>query len=116
MDVSLKIQIDAAVVVKKLDHYAPKLEQLMRERNLLTDKGGMVKWKDVSPLLPLSKKRKTLPLAKRDTGHSVDECKRKAQERKHRRIEEEKVGQVSEKVKSKSSGPASGYEAAATLP
>ncbi|RLN51298.1 hypothetical protein BBJ29_003064 [Phytophthora kernoviae] len=81
--------VDANIVVKDLDHYAPKLEQLMRERNLLTDDGGMVQWKDVSPLLPLAKKRKVLPLVKRDTGHSVDERKRKMQERKRRREEEE---------------------------
>ncbi|CAH0475897.1 unnamed protein product [Peronospora belbahrii] len=96
-------QIDAARVVKKLDHYAPKLEQLMRQRNLLTDKGGIVQWKDVIPLLPLSKKRKILPLMKRDTGHSVDECKLKAQERKRRRVEEEQNAmQTSEEVKTES--------------
>ncbi|CAH0493462.1 unnamed protein product [Peronospora farinosa] len=117
LDALEAFQIDAARVVKSLDHYAPKLEQLMRERNLLTDEGGMVKWKDVSPLLPLSKKRKALPLAKRDTGHSVDECKRKAKERKRRHIEEKKfASQVTEETKRKSGGNASGHEAAATSP
>ncbi|KAG7400878.1 tRNA pseudouridine synthase 3 [Phytophthora boehmeriae] len=89
LDALESFQVDANIVVKDLDHYAPKLEQLLRERNLLTDDGGLVQWKDVSPLLPLAKKRKTLPLVKRDTGHSVDERKRKMQERKRRREEEE---------------------------
>ncbi|KUF98637.1 hypothetical protein AM588_10009399 [Phytophthora nicotianae] len=106
-------QVDANLVVKDLDHYAPKLEQLMRERNLLTDEGGVVSWKEVSPLLPLSKKRKTLPLAKRDTGHSVDERKRKAQERKRRREEEEETAtQVAKEVKTESRDHASSHELA----
>lgn len=68
LDALEAFRVEAALVVKDLDHYAPKLEQLMRERKLLTDEGGdVVQWKDVSPLLPLSKKKKTLPLAKRDT-------------------------------------------------
>ncbi|POM73185.1 tRNA pseudouridine(38-40) synthase [Phytophthora palmivora] len=100
LDALEAFQVDAGLVVKDLDHYAPKLEQLMRERKLLTDEGGIVQWKDVSPLLPLSKKRKTLPLAKRDTGHSVDERKRKAQERKRRREEEEESAlQATKEVK-----------------
>ncbi|CEG43178.1 trna pseudouridine(38-40) synthase [Plasmopara halstedii] len=91
LDALEEFQVDPQKVVQDLDHYAPKLEQLMQERNLLTTKGTLVRWKEVSPLLSLAKKRKTLPLAKRDTGHSVDECKRKAQERKRRRELEEQI-------------------------
>ncbi|KAG2790745.1 hypothetical protein PC129_g6990 [Phytophthora cactorum] len=113
LDALEAFQVDANLVVKDLDHYAPKLEQLMRERNLLTDEGGVVEWKNVSPLLPLSKKRKTLPLAKRDTGHSVDERKRKAQERKRRREEEEESPmQVTKEVKTESRDHASAHELA----
>ncbi|CAI5734599.1 unnamed protein product [Hyaloperonospora brassicae] len=103
-------QVDATRVVNDLDHYAPKLEQLMRERSLLTQNGGKMQWKDVSCLLPVAKKRKILPLTKRGTGHSVDECKRKAQERKRRRqIEEGSTTQgtngVQAEVKDGASGP-----------
>ncbi|RLN97478.1 hypothetical protein BBJ28_00003730 [Nothophytophthora sp. Chile5] len=78
-------RVDADLVVADLDHYAPRLRQLMQERGLLA---GQPRWKDVGPLLPLAKNRKTLPLAQRDTGHSVDERKRKVLERKRRREEE----------------------------
>lgn len=88
LDALEEFSVEVEKVVQDLDHYAPRLEQLMQERNLLTNKSPLVKWKDVSPLLSLAKTRKALPLAKRDTGHSVDECKHKAQERKRRREEE----------------------------
>ncbi|KAL3671455.1 hypothetical protein V7S43_003377 [Phytophthora oleae] len=115
LDALEAFQVDAKLVVNDLDHYAPKLEVLMRAQKLLTDEGGAVEWKDVSPLLPLSKKRKTLPLAKRDTGHSVDERKRKAQERKRRREEEEESAmQTAKEVKTENG---STHEVAtATLP
>jgi len=105
-------RLDARLVVRDLDHYAPKLEQLMRARSLLTDEGGSVQWKDVSPLLPLAKKRKNLPLAKRDTGHSVDERKRVALERKRRREEgEEAAVQAAKEVKTESGDHASAQAA-----
>ncbi|KAL4087528.1 hypothetical protein PRIC1_013418 [Phytophthora ramorum] len=104
LDALEAFRLSAGLVVKDLDHYAPKLERLMRERNLLTDESSMLQWKDVSPLLPLSKKRKTLPLAKRDTGHSVDERKRIAQERKRRREEQgESAMQVVKEIKTETS-------------
>uniref|UniRef100_M4B3Y2 tRNA pseudouridine synthase n=1 Tax=Hyaloperonospora arabidopsidis (strain Emoy2) TaxID=559515 RepID=M4B3Y2_HYAAE len=111
LDALEAFQVDAALVVKDLDHYAPRLEQLMQERKLLTDKDSKVQWKDVSPLLSLAKKRKILPLTKRGTGHSVDECKRKAQERKRRRQEEEESAkQVTEVVKAEVEDGASGHD------
>ncbi|TDH67916.1 hypothetical protein CCR75_003818 [Bremia lactucae] len=92
LDALENFQVSADRVVKDLNHYAPVLEQLMRKRNLLTDKGGMVTWKDVSPLLVLSKKRKVKPLATRDTGYSVDERKVIDQDRKRRRDKEVQEG------------------------
>ncbi|KAI9914749.1 hypothetical protein PsorP6_008056 [Peronosclerospora sorghi] len=94
LDALEALQVDAALVVNDLNHYAPQLEKLIRESNLLTETGGRVRWKDVSPLLPLCKNRKTVPLAMRDTGHSVDEHKRKAQERKRRREEEQDLATI----------------------
>ncbi|GMG17887.1 unnamed protein product [Phytophthora fragariaefolia] len=115
LDALEAFRVDAGLVVKDLDHYAPKLEHLMRERKLLTDEGGVVQWKDVSPLLPVSKKRKTLPLAKRDTGHSVDERKRIAQERKRRREEgEESAMQAAKEVKTENGNYASSHDAASS--
>ncbi|KAG6597949.1 tRNA pseudouridine(38-40) synthase [Phytophthora cinnamomi] len=113
LDTLEAFRVDARLVVNDLDHYAPKLEQLMRERKLLTNEGGIVQWKDISPLLPLSKKRKTLPLAKRDTGHSVDERKRIAQERKRRREEgEDSAMQAAKEVRTESGEHASAHDAA----
>ncbi|RLN86798.1 hypothetical protein BBJ28_00008587 [Nothophytophthora sp. Chile5] len=84
LDALESFRVDAALVVAELDHYAPRLQQLLRERGLMA---GSPRWGDVGPLLPLAKNRKTLPLAQRDTGHSVDERKRKVLERKRRREE-----------------------------
>lgn len=73
--------MDTQRIIRDLDHYAPKLEQLLIERKLVPT----APWADVAPLLPLSSHRKVVHLLSRDTGHSVDEKKQKMRERKRRR-------------------------------
>lgn len=92
LDVIEGLSVTTKDVVRELDHYSPKLEQLMREHGMLDREN--VAWKEVVPLLPLASKRKVFPLLTRNTGDSVNERKQKMADRKRRR--EEATGVASE--------------------
>lgn len=85
LDVLESLTVAPKDVVRELDHYSPRLEQLMQERGLL-DREALA-WQEVVPLLPLASKRKILPLLTRNTGDSVGERKQKMADRKRRREE-----------------------------
>ncbi|DBA04027.1 TPA: hypothetical protein N0F65_009374 [Lagenidium giganteum] len=72
------------LVVEDLDHFSPKLEQLLAER-FPTSATEPVAWHQVRPLLPLASRRRYFPLFTRMTSDSVDEKKHKMKERKRRR-------------------------------
>lgn len=84
LDMLENFSVASADVIRELDHYSPKLEQLLKERG---DIDCDLAWKDVMPLLPLASKRKILPLLTRDTADSVSERKQKFEDRKRRREE-----------------------------
>lgn len=85
LDVLESLVVAPKDAVRELDHYSPKLEQLLEARGLLGREA--VTWKQVEPLLPLASRRKVLPLLTRDTADSVSERKQKMADRKRRREE-----------------------------
>ncbi len=85
LDMLESFPVNPKRVIYELDHFAPKLEQLMTERGYMDMSG--VPWKHIHPLLPLSAKNKYMPLSTRETGFSVQERKDQMNERKRRRVE-----------------------------
>ncbi|TMW56490.1 hypothetical protein Poli38472_006500 [Pythium oligandrum] len=83
LDMMAPFTVNPKRVIEELDHYAPKLEELMKERGYM--EAESVLWTDVRPLLPLSARTKYFPLLTRNTGDSVQEKKDKMSERKRRR-------------------------------
>jgi hypothetical protein len=85
LDVLESMPVAPKDAVRELDHYSPKLEQLLAARGLLDREA--IAWKQIEPLLPLASRRKVLPLLTRDTADSVSERKQKMADRKRRRDE-----------------------------
>jgi tRNA pseudouridine38/39 synthase len=87
LDMLQNLPVDPKLVVQELDHFAPRLEQLLEEGGMLTQ--PHVAWKRVHPLRALSSKARYFPLFSRNTGHSVQEAKDQMADRKRRRLERE---------------------------